>query len=250
MLDIFPVIPYNYNCKEQYSQKKGFRTMTQIDRRKNYYMVYDTETANSTNDALVYDLGLAIIDKKGNVYESRSLVINEVFNDMSDLMKTAYYANKLPQYHEDIKNGSRKVVSLFRAKMIVRELCEKYNIKAIIAHNARFDYNSTAKTQRYVTKSKYRFFLPYGIELWDTLKMASDTIGKQKMYRDWCERNGYMTKHKTPRPQFKAEVLYKYISGNNDFVESHTGLEDVMIEKEIFVHCINQHKPMRKKCFG
>ena len=71
--------------------------MTQIDRRKSYYMVYDTETANSTNDALVYDLGLAIIDKKGNVYESRSLVINEVFNDMSDLMKTAYYANKLPQ---------------------------------------------------------------------------------------------------------------------------------------------------------
>ena len=211
--------------------------MTQIDRRKNYYMVYDTETANSTNDALVYDLGLAIIDKKGNVYESRSLVINEVFNDMSDLMKTAYYANKLPQYHEDIKNGSRKVVSLFRAKMIVRELCEKYNVKAIIAHNARFDYNSTAKTQRYVTKSKYRFFLPYGIELWDTLKMASDTIGKQKMYRDWCKRNGYMTKHAVPRPRVTAEVLWRYLNKTPDFIESHTGLEDATIEAAIFLAC-------------
>lgn len=43
----------------------------------------------------------------------------------------------------------------------------------------------------------------------------------------------------------KAEVIYKYISGNNDFIESHTGLEDVMIEKEIFAKCCRQHKKMK-----
>ena len=58
-----------------------------------------------------------------------------------------------------------------------------------------------------------------------------------------------MTGHATPRPQLKAEVLYRYISGNNEFIESHTGLEDVLIEKEIFAYCVKQKKAMRRKLF-
>ena len=219
-----------------------------IDRRKNYYIVFDTETTNGLGDPIVYDLGFAIIDKKGNVYETHSLIIREVFYGMKDLMQSAYYANKIPKYKEQIANGERKVVSLFEARKIFSEVCEKYNVKVAIAHNARFDYRSTSKTQRYLTKSKYRFFLPYGIELWDTMRMANDTICKQKTYKKWCHKNGYLTKNNQVRKT--AEILYRYISGQNDFVESHTGLEDVLIEKEIFVHCLRQHKPMRKSCFA
>jgi DNA polymerase III epsilon subunit-like protein len=219
-----------------------------IDRRKNYYIVFDTETTNGLGDPIVYDLGFAIIDKKGNVYETHSLIIREVFYGMKDLMQSAYYANKIPKYKEQIANGERKVVSLFEARKIFSEVCEKYNVKVAIAHNARFDYRSTSKTQRYLTKSKYRFFLPYGIELWDTMRMANDTICKQKTYRKWCHKNGYLTKNNQVRKT--AEILYRYISGQNDFIESHTGLEDVLIEKEIFVHCLRQHKPMRKSCFA
>ena len=218
-----------------------------IDKRKNYYIVFDTETTNGLDDPIVYDLGFAVIDKKGNVYETHSLIIREVFYGMSGLMNTAYYANKLPNYHEEIAKGERKVVSLFEARKIFNEVAKKYNVKACVAHNARFDYRSTAKTQRYLTKSKYRFFLPYGIELWDTMKMANDTICKQVHYKEWCYLNGYLTKN--GRVRKTAEILYRYISGENNFKESHTGLEDVMIEKEIFAHCLRQHKPMRKKCF-
>ena len=39
--------------------------------------------------------------------------------------------------------------------------------------------------------------------------------------------------------------IYK-ITNNVDFTESHTGLEDVLIEKEIFVKCIRQHKKMKR----
>lgn len=219
-----------------------------IDKRKNYYMVFDTETANGLDDPIVYDLGFAVIDKKGKVYETHSLVIRDVFYEMNDLMQSAYYANKLPKYHEEIASGQRKVVSFYEAKRLFKEVCDRYNIKVAVAHNARFDYRSTTKTQRYITKSKYRFFLPYGIELWDTMKMANDTICKQTMYKEWCKANGYMTKNNQVRKT--AEILYRYISGKYDFIESHTGLEDVLIEKEIFIHCIRQHKPMRKKCFS
>lgn len=218
-----------------------------IDRRKNYYMVFDTETANGFDDPIVYDLGLAIIDKKGNVYETKSFVIYETFYQMKDLMKSAYYAEKIPKYIKEIKRGERKVVRYFTVKKVINDLCKKYNVKAIMAHNARFDYRATTQTQRYLTKSKYRFFLPYGVELWDTLKMAQDTICKQKSYIRWAKSNGYVTKNN--RVRATAEILYRYISGLNGFDEEHTGLADVLIEKEIFAHCMRQHKPMRKACF-
>ena len=218
-----------------------------MDKRKNYYLTIDTETANSLEDPLMYDLGGCVHDKKGNVMETFSFIIREVFYDHS-LFDTAYYAEKRPQYEEQIANGSRQVVSVFYAKKYIRDLCEKYNVKAIIAHNARFDYSSTTKTLRYLTKSKYRYFLPYGVPLWDTLKMAQDTICKQPTYKRFCEKNGYCQKNGKVRAT--AEILYKYITNNVDFIEEHTGLEDVLIEKEIFAKCIRQHKKMRKLCFN
>lgn len=219
-----------------------------IDRRKNYYIVFDTETCNSIDDPIVYDIGGAVVDKKGNVYETFSFVIYEVFCEMKDLMQSAYYAEKIPMYEKQIANGERKIVKYSTAKKYINELARKYHIKAMVAHNARFDYRSTTKTQRYLTKSKYRWFIPYGVELWDTMKMANDTICKQVHYKEFCYSNGYLTKN--GRVRKTAEILYRYISGEHDFIEEHTGLADVMIEKEIFAHCIRQHKPMRKLAFG
>lgn len=215
-----------------------------IDKRKSYYLTIDTETANGLDDPMMYDIGGAIHDKRGNVEETFSFIIYDVFCADRELFDTAYYAEKRPMYEQQIAAGSRKIVSIYTARRHIHELCKKYNVKAIIAHNARFDYKSTNGTLRYVTKSKMRFFLPYGIPLWDTLKMAQDTICKQKTYIRWCAENGYLQKNGKVRAT--AEILYRYITCDNDFIEDHTGLEDVLIEKEIFAKCMAQHKSMRK----
>lgn len=222
--------------------------MKKIDKRRTYYLTIDTETANGLEDPIVYDIGGCIHDKKGNIYETFSFIIYETFYGMKDLMKSAYYAYKIPQYEEQIKNGERKVVRFNTAKQKIKELCDEYEVKAIIAHNARFDYRSTTRTQRYLTKSKYRYFLPYGIPIWDSLKMAKDTICKQPTYQKWCAKNNFLTKNGKPRAT--AEILYKYISGDVNFKEDHTGLEDVLIEIAITCKCIAQHKPMRRECFA
>ena len=222
--------------------------MTKIDKRIAYYMTIDTETANGTDFPLVYDLGLAIHDKRGKVYETRSLVIADIYCGERELMKTAYYAQKLPKYEVALKSGEREMVSIFTARKIVRELCVKYNVKAIIAHNSRFDYNALNTSIRYITKSKTRYFLPYGIPVYDSLKMARDTIVKQKTYRKFCEKYNYFTS----RGQLKAtaEILYRYITGQHDFNEEHQGLDDVLIEVAISAKCFAQHKPMRKLLFA
>lgn len=215
-----------------------------MDKRKTYYLTIDTETANGLDDPMMYDIGGAIHDRKGNVEETFSFVIYDVFCADRELFNTAYYAEKRPMYEQQIAAGSRKIVSIYTAKRHIAELCKKYNVKAIIAHNARFDYKSTNGTMRYISKSKVRYFLPYDIPMWDTLKMAQDTICKQKTYQRWCTANGHLQKNGKVRAT--AEILYRYITGNDDFIEDHTGLEDVLIEKEIFAKCMAQHKTMRK----
>lgn len=231
--------------------------MAKIDRRRNYIIVMDTETCPLDREyngvtpfnMFVYDIGWAVVDKHGNVYETKSYVNKDIFYGEKDLMNSSYYANKLPQYFEDIENGSRVVASWFEIRKDLVETMKRYETNIVCAHNARFDDGATKNTQRWLTKSKYRYFLPYGTEVWDTMKMCLDVVATMSTYKAFCEENGYMTRHKTPRPQVKAEVIYRFITGNNDFIESHTGLEDVLIEKEILAYCYRKHKKMRKKLY-
>ena len=52
-----------------------------------------------------------------------------------------------------------------------------------------------------------------------------------------------------PQARATAEILHRYLTGDNAFAESHTGLEDVLIEKDILAHCFRQHKKMRKDLY-
>ncbi len=221
-----------------------------IDRRIRYMIGLDTETCNGLNledgkvdltQSLVYDIGWAVTDKRGKIYRTRSFVVAETFLDMKDVMKSAYYAEKIPKYWEDIKAGRRNLVNFMTARRIVLEVMKEYNIQTVSAHNARFDVNALNNTIRYITKSDKRFFFPYGTEIWDTYNGAINTICKQKGYIRFCERNGYMTKHKTPRVRATAEILYRYLSGDNNFIEEHQGLDDTMIEAKILTQILRQH---------
>ena len=199
------------------------------------YIMLDTETTNSLDDPICYDVGFAVVDKEGSIYETHSFVVAEVFLN-EELMASAYFIEKVPQYWENIKNGTRKLAKFNTIRKVLAETMKKYNTNIVIAHNARFDYRSTAKTQRYLTKSKYRYFLPYGTEVWDTLKMAREVLKNDVDYDNFCYNNNYVTKRGCKR--FTAEILYRFFTGDNDFVESHTGLEDVTIEKVIFAECM------------
>jgi hypothetical protein len=227
-----------------------------MDKRINYRIVIDTETCPLDKDfegvsaynMFVYDVGYAIIDKRGNVYRSRSFVNADVYLGEKELMKSAYYAKKIPQYEKDLHAGTRKLASMATIRKTLIADMQEYNVKEIYAHNMRFDYGSLNNTQRYLTKSRYRFFFPYGVEICDTLRMARDVLGSMPTYRKFCEENGYLTK--TGHARMTAEIIYRFITGENDFKESHTGLEDVMIEKDILAYCFRQHKKMNRLCFA
>ncbi len=228
-----------------------------MDKRIHYLIGLDTETCNGLliddkldlSQSLVYDIGWAVTDKRGNIYKVRSFVVREIFCGMADVMKTAYYADKIPKYWEDIKAGRRSLSNFSRIRKFLFDDIKHYGIENVFAHNASFDVQALNNTIRYLTKSRFRWFFPYKIVVWDTLKMARQTIAKQKGYQLYCAEHGYLTKHKKPRVRLTAEILYRYLSGDNGFSESHTGLEDVLIETEIMAHCFRQHKKMEKRLY-
>ena len=191
------------------------------------------------------DIGWAVVDKRGKVYKTRSFVNADIFCGEKELMESAYYSKKIPMYWEDIKQGKRTLTSCYNIRKALLEDLKEFEISEVFAHNMRFDYGTLNSTERWLTKSQYRYFFPKDIVICDTLKMARDVIAKMPTYVRFCEKNGYLTKQ--GKPQLKAEALYRFITKDTSFVESHTGLEDVLIEKEILAYCYKQHKKMRKK---
>lgn len=199
------------------------------------YIILDTETTNDIECPLVYDLGFAVIDETGKVYASYSYVNADIFCD-EELMKSAYFADKIDSYWKDIHNGTRILKSFRSIERIFRRICADWNINTFVAHNARFDYLALQTTKRYITTSKRRFFFPYGAKFVDTLKLSREVLGKNDDYRNFCVTNEYITKNRQNR--YTAEVIYRFLTNCNDFEEEHTGLADCMIEKEIFRYCL------------
>ena len=227
--------------------------MSKIDYRRHYVLVLDTETANTltdengrmdTSSVLMYDCGWSIVDTKGNVYKEQSFVNRDIFVYERELMNSAYYGWKIPRYVEELRNGKRKMASTYEIRKAMLADMELYHITEVVAHNARFDRDALDTIQRWTTKSKYRYWFPYGTEIWDTMKMARDVIHKMPTYRRFCEEHGFLTAN--GRLSATAENLYRFIIKDPTFVESHTGLEDVQIEREIMFYCFRQHKKMRK----
>lgn len=218
--------------------------------KKHAIIVLDTETCNivpsdkvTRGNNLTYDIGYAVIyPSTGEIALKSSNVVSEIFFGEREKMDTAYYADKLPQYYTDLVNGTRTLKSFFDIMNDINHICREYNIIAICAHNAAFDVDALNTTVRYLTGLDYIHALP-NIEIWDSMKIAK-TFAKTPSYIKFCNDNHFMTAHATPRPRMTAEVLYRFITNDIDFEESHTALEDVMIEQAIVIKAYRTHKKM------
>jgi hypothetical protein len=213
--------------------------------KKKYYLVLDSETLNSIEQPLCYDIGYAICDRQGKIYEERSFVVAETFLDMQDVMQSAYYANKIPEYWEDIKSGKRQVKGIWSIRKQLIADMDKYNISSVYAYNMAFDKRALNNTIRYVSKSWRRWFFPFGTEFHCIWNCACELLLARKTYIDFAIKNGLESEKGNLLSS--AEACYKYITKKLDFEEEHKGLEDVRIEIAILTECFRQHKKMDTK---
>lgn len=191
-------------------------------------LVLDTETINLEKQ-FVYDLGYTIADGDGNIIAKKSYIISQVYNN-KELFATAYYSNKMPLYEQRLASGYSKKVGWGHAMKYLASDIKKYGVAEVYAYNSKFD----AKAFEFMC-SWFNVVNPLGAtEVKDIMNFIKP-ITQTEAYKEFCRLNGYMTKHKYPRPQQKAETLYRYLKQDTDYEEEHTGLEDSLIELEILL---------------
>lgn len=214
-------------------------------RKKEMYLVIDTETCNTLEQPLVYDIGYAIADRNGNVVLERSFLVAEIFLDKKDIMSSAYYAEKIPMYWDDVKKGTRIIKSLFNIRKQLFADMKEYNVKKVGAYNMGFDKKALNTTIRYCSKSLIRWFFPFGVEYFCIWNMACQVIMDTRKYVKFAIQNGLVSEK--GNIQTSAESCFKFLMNDVNFIESHTGLEDVKIEVQIMAKCLKTHKRLDRK---
>lgn len=197
-------------------------------------LVLDTETIGVV-DPSVYDLGYLIYDDVDGIVVARDYITAEIYGQ-TERMNTAYYANKLPIYEKRLADGyCKKVKWSYILRMLQRDI-NKHKPDGIYAYNSRFDTRSIAKTCEELKVKKN----PTSDGIRDIWKGLTDPlITKSPEYIEFCRRNGFMTRHRKPRPQAKAETVYRFLTGQTDYVEEHTALEDSKIELAILLRAMS-----------
>ena len=204
-----------------------------------YCIVIDTETCDSQGrkltypsprDALIYDMGWLVVDGAGEVVERRNVIISDTFN-RTDLMQSAYYADKVPDYVASIRRGEVETMGALDAFRLLAQDVERYRVRDAWAYNARFDKtvidatishfsNGFSDLETMFPRVRFR-------DIWDYAACITGT----RPYVEWCETHGFISPK--GNPVTNAECVYGYLTGNADYVESHTALADCYTELTI-----------------
>lgn len=221
---------------------------------------------------LVYDIGWTISDRNGNIIKRENYLIQETFF-VPNIFNTAYYKDKRPQYMRLYSEGKIKAATWNEVIDIL--LADLETVNFVTAYNACFDFKKAIPfTERYIyhlyseNYNKWeewqkkrcidilengnhakneKYLIPVfelrGNEypLIDIWALACDRLLNTNRYRKYCCDNNFFTDSKK---FFKtsAEVSYRYLIKDNEFVESHTALSDAEIETFILAKALKRGK--------
>ena len=203
--------------------------------RKNIYCVFDTETIG-LDKKWIYDLGCVITDKHGKIYHKARWIIKEVM-DIPHIEQMAFYGKKINTFYKGMES-----VSFKNAQTEFNNIIHNFDVNMICAYNLFFDMSALKQTLEFTNNGKK--FLNKPLTYFDLWNASCDSFFKQKTFKKVAEREGWVSNIGNYRTN--AEVAYKYITGDFQFVESHTALEDAEIESIILIDILRQKKKIVK----
>ena len=221
---------------------------------------------------LIYDTGWTITNRKGEILDRKQFLIAETFA-VPSIFNTAYYAEKRPKYLEMLAKGETSIVTWETA--IQAFLQDLKTVDAVGAYNSMFDFKKALPfTELYIKKlysadyqkweklqrdlcirianEKYHkdpekefdaeFFKFRGVEypLFDLWGLATKILLNNATYKKQCLEHDLLS---ASGLYFKtsAETSYQYLVNKYDFVESHTALDDAIIETFILSKIASRH---------
>jgi hypothetical protein len=219
---------------------------------------------------LIYDLGWQVIDRQGRVYARKHFLISEIFS-VPAIFNTAYYASKRPLYIEMLNNGEVTLTDWNNA--VAEMVADMAHCCAVGAYNSMFDFKKAIPfTELYISKlysndfyeweamqnkicdsiaksggkSSNREFDPdvfrfrgVSYPLFDLWGMSCEHLLNNDEYKRMCIDENWTT---ASGKYFKtsAETAYRFMSGNMEFDEAHTALDDAIIESELFAEIVKK----------
>ena len=221
---------------------------------------------------LIYDLGYKVVDALGRTYERKSFLIQEIFC-VPAIFNTAHYKDKREIYLERLAKGETQIVSWENA---MKELLfDLERTEATGAFNSMFDFKKALPfTEEYISRlydidyyeweqkqnatceriaagekmentkefDQYNFnFRGADYPMFCLWGLACEYLINNDEYKQYCIDYGRLS------PSLKyfstnAETVFRYLSNNNDFIESHTAIDDADIETEIFAKVMKKIK--------
>lgn len=213
---------------------------------------------------LIYDLGWQVIDRMGRVYAKKNYLITEIFS-VPEVFNTAYYKEKRPLYINKLIKGE---IVLTDWRSAVRELIEDMDaVEAVGAYNSMFDFKKALPfTELYISKlysEDFQDWLDFQSQCCDRIakggNYSTESHFENELFR-FHEKEyplfdlwGLSCKYLLNTPEYKtaciknkwqtdsglyfktsAETAYRFLTGDNDFNEAHTALDDAIIESEFF----------------
>ena len=209
--------------------------------RKKKFLVVDVESPGTGSQALTYDIGYAVTDNDGYIYDKGWFVVRDIFSRRPDLMVSAYYAEKIPMYHDAIAEGRAILKWFAEVQQILLAKIAEYNIKVVAAYNANFDIGALNRTAEYVFGEKSKFF-PEHMEVNCIWHMACQVLFTERKYAENALKNEWYSEAHNLRTT--AEHAFKYMDNQLDFEEENTGLADVEIEVQIMTRCFGKRRKM------
>lgn len=221
---------------------------------------------------LIYNIGWVVADSQGNIIDRQEFLIQETFF-VPQVFNTAYYKEKRPIYMKKLADNAIKVATWNE----IVELLIQYlnNVTMSTAFNACFDfkkaipfteqyinalysdsYNEWEKRQYWdckqiLNKSKNRKNPDYltprlklrdkEYPIFDLWGIACDRLINIPKYKNYCINNQYLT-NSAMFFKTSAEIVFRYLTQNEDFEEEHTALNDSEIEAFILAKCLKKGK--------
>lgn len=205
------------------------------------FIVLDVE---GMSGKIPYNVGYIVADRNGKIYKQRSFALPEnIYINIVQSAKTGQAvemtAKNVQEILKDFGNGwfkrKYRCVSNESFKHRLLKDIKKHKIKKIYAYNACFD--KTALKNLFD-----KDFTKLAVEFVDIIPLILRTKLLTKKYCQFCINNGFVTEK--GNIQTKAEIVHKYLTGNIEFQEEHTGLADVLIEYQILLAAFKTKKKL------
>lgn len=200
------------------------------------FVVLDVEGMSSCRP---YNIGYIIADRYGNKFLEKSFaVLPCIWENLQNCMQAKDMThNNIQEILQDIENSDKKYsyTAIEEVKKMILKDITRYKVNEIWAYNCSFDKGSLSRLfgEDFEILNNICTF-------YDIIPAIVHTMLLNKDYVKFCNKNGFITAK--GNVMTKAEVVYRYLTGDIEFSEEHTGLNDCRIEYEILLAAINSGK--------